>query len=164
MPISKRVETKTEVPEVAFDDTEDLERDAALERAFLQHDTLEFRGEPLQPISVGTFALIQQAGLLHIFVSDGEQRPTPQLWEMAAIILIHMRNNSRVRRAIYTADKVAFMDMVYELLGDMDSLDEMQEITDAMLKITSSDMLKTQTTTVGGGAGQAKKKSGNRTG
>jgi hypothetical protein len=166
MPITKRVETKTEVPEVAFDDAEDLERDAALERAFLQHDTLEFRGEPLNPMSAETWALMQQAGLTYLFTpyEEGVERPMPPLWEIAASILIHMKDNRRVRYAIYTGDKVAFMDMVYDFLSEVKSIEEVTEVSDAMSKIMTGDFFKTRTTTVGGGAGQAKKKSGNRTG
>jgi hypothetical protein len=82
-------------------DQDDL-REEALERAFVQHDTLEFNGKPIRPISAGSMAMLQRTKNGLIFGDSSNS-----LFDLASFILIHTDDEKEfkaVRRTIFSGD------------------------------------------------------------
>jgi hypothetical protein len=155
MPIKNKTQSKElEVTADILLDPEDQERDDALERAFLEHDTLEFDGIPLRPVTAGTWMLLERSKN-RLLVGDVSNA----IADTAGFILIHEEDNKAARQAIFSGQ---FDEMVFEFLD---------ELTNAHTKLAGfaptiarmvEDYTKTQTQDISGEP--VKKKSGRRTG
>jgi hypothetical protein len=82
-------------------DSDDI-REPALERAFTQHDSLEFDGKPIRPISAGSMAIMQRTKNGLIFGDS-----TNLLFDAASFVIIHTDEETQfkaARRAAFGPD------------------------------------------------------------
>jgi hypothetical protein len=154
MPVIKKTETKYLDPDIELD-PEDKERDEALERAFVEHDSLSFDGVHLRPVSAGTIMLLQRSKN-RLLMGDTSN----VIADAAAFVLIHAEDNSATRQAIFRNE---LDELVYQFLDETeDAQKKLMEFSPVIARMMQ-DYLKTQTTSLESGAG-LKKKSGRRTG
>jgi hypothetical protein len=73
-------------------DSDDI-REAALERAFTQHDSLEFDGKPIRPVSAGSMAMMQRTKNGLIFGDKSNL-----LFDTASFVIIHTDDERAFRR------------------------------------------------------------------
>jgi hypothetical protein len=155
MPIKNKTQSKD--LEVAADillDPEDQERDDALQRAFIEHDILEFDGIPLRPFTLGTLTLLQQSGN-RLLVNDTSN----SIADTAGFILIHEEDNRAARKAIKNGE---FEDMIFEFLDQLENgQTKLKNFIPTIARMVE-DYTKTQTQDISGEP--VKKKSGRRTG
>lgn len=160
----KRTETKELDVDFIDDPSEEgkEEREAALGRAFTQHDTLEFDGMELRPITGGTMDLMAQANCR---MFHGDQ--TRLLRDCAAFILLHQADTGLSRRArrILYADPLDFEEEIFQFLDKPGIVEKITEFAPVLSKMMA-DFTGTQTTALASGdtKGSAKKKSGRPTG
>jgi hypothetical protein len=155
MPIkTKKVETSVDLD--MLPEPEDTDRNDALERGFLEHDTIQFDGESLRPVSAGTLALLQRTN--NGFLRGDTSRA---LEDAAGFVLIHRETNAGVRRAIYANE---FEDLVFEYLDTLPGAqDKLTGFADTISRMFE-DYTRALTTPLSGGGDVAKKNYGARTG
>jgi hypothetical protein len=131
------------------------DRDAALERGFTQHDTLEFRGKPLKPLSVATYSVLQRAG--NRLVLGGSTDP---FGDAMGFILIHSADpkESREARARVWAGAASWNEYVFNYLDEHPDVHEDLFAAIPMFRAMIDDFAKAVTKSVS--AGDLKKKSG----
>jgi hypothetical protein len=158
MPIkTKKVETSVDLD--MLPEPEDTDRNDALERGFLEHDTIQFDGELLNPICAGTLSLLQRTN--NGFLRGDTSR---SLEDSAAFVLIHQKDNIAVRRAIYAGYKGEFEEIVFEYLHTLpDAQGKLTGFADTISRMFE-DYTKTLTSPMSGGGDVVKKNYGARTG
>lgn len=108
------------------DEIETIRRDQILDG-----DVLEFRGEPLAPMSAGSFALMQRTknGLLDGNIDNS-------LADSAAFILMHIKDEDQsrhARRAIFSGN---WDEYVYQWMNDNPSIHvDLMESTDLIISM-----------------------------
>jgi hypothetical protein len=157
MSIRKRTETKPIEQDIDLAPDPDDNRDLALERSLA--DSVSFDGLPLRSVSAGTIALLQRSGN-KLFFGDTSNF----LCDIAGFIILHSDPffAAEARKAIYRNDG-SFDEMVFEFL-DQPGIQEKITAFSPTLKQMLDDYTSTQTVSLGGGTGDAPKKSGSRTG
>lgn len=131
------------------------DREAALERGFTQHDTLEFQGKPLKPLTVATYSVLQRSG--NRLLTGGSTDP---FGDAVAFILLHAadpKESKEARRRVW-AGQASWNEYVFEYMdanpGIYDDLMDFIPVFKAMIE----DFTKTLTKSISAEPG--KKKSG----
>lgn len=129
------------------------DRDTALERGFTHHDTLEFRGKPLKPLTIATHSVLQRAG--NRLVMGNSEAPFA---DAAGFVLIHSADPDEARRArnVVWKGKEAWNEFIYEYLDANPDIsgDLMEAIP--MFRRMIDDFGKALTKSVGGENGKKK--------
>jgi hypothetical protein len=151
MATKNRTETKTLTPE-DFDlapDGEDIARTQALESQLIGPG-IEYQGRQLNPISAGTFALMQRAGMKIVWGDT-----SALLCELAGFILLHDEATATAaRRAIYSNEKTAaFDEMVFQFLEKIDSSNKFLTDYGEAISGQIAEYWRTETQQIGEGAG-----------
>lgn len=133
------------------------DREAALERAFTQHDSLMFMGEKLKPLSIATFSLMQRAGIKIL----GARM---EIMDIAGFILLHSsdeKKNREARSAVWRGVD-AWSEYVFKYLeGNPDIMEHIIANQSVFLRMLE-DFVQVQTKSMS--SGELKKKSGIPTG
>lgn len=131
------------------------DRDAALERGFTLHDTLQFRGKALRPLTLSSWRLLIQSE--NKLLTGGTKDP---VGDAAAYMLIHVRDEDEHRnvRATIWRGMAAWNEYIHQYLDE--NPDILGDLTEAipMVKKMLADFHAAQTKSVS--ASEHKKKSG----
>jgi hypothetical protein len=99
------------------------DRDLALERGFLDHDTLSFRGKRLIPLCLATYTVLQRSGNRLLLGNSIDP-----LGDAVAFLLLHSADpddRKEARRRVYSGQAVwneyvyNYMESNPDLMGDL---------------------------------------------